>query len=203
LERKGYVVAEGEIYTLGLRFLNYGEHVKRSQPLYDVANLSIEELAAETGKGVFCMVEQHDLETVICVGEGSQSVQTDIRVGTHSYMHCSSAGKAILAHLPDDRVAEIIDQWGLRQFTDQTITDRSQLLNDLQAGRERGFFFNREEYREDVTSIGAPVLNDDTVYGAIAISGPAMSLQGDLLDTELPDQLLTTVNMVEVNMSFS
>lgn len=203
LEQKGYVAVEGGIYDLGLRFLNFGEHVKRSQPLYEVAKPSVTDLATETDKRVFCMVEQHGLSTVICVGEGSQSVQTDIRVGTHSYMHCSSAGKAILAHLPEDRVDEIVDQWGLPQFTDQSITNRDRLLNDLRAGRERGVFFNREEYRKGVTSIGAPVLGDDTVYGAIAISGPAMSLQDDLLETELPNQLLTTTNRIEVNMTFS
>jgi DNA-binding IclR family transcriptional regulator len=201
LERSGFVVSEDGQYELGLRFLNFGEYVKRSQPLYEIAEPAVEELAAETGERVFCMVEQHGLATLICVGEGSRSVQTDIRVGTHSYMHCSSAGKAILAYLPDDRVMEIIDRWGLKQFTENTITDRERLFENLQEGHERGFFINQQEYRKGVTSIGAPLCGD-RVYGAITISGPSMRLEGDWHERELPNHLLSTANAIEIDMSF-
>jgi DNA-binding IclR family transcriptional regulator len=203
LEQSGFVVSEEGQYDLGLRFLNFGEYVKRSQLLYEVAEPTVEELTAETGERVFCMVEQHGLATVICADEGSRSVQTDIKVGTHSYMHCSSAGKAILAHLPDDRVTEILDRWGLKRFTEYTITDRERLIEDLQEGHERGFFINHQEYRKGVTSIGTPILDDkDRVYGAISISGPAMRLEGDWHDRELPNHLLSTANAIEVEMTF-
>lgn len=201
LERSGFVVSKEGQYELGLRFLNFGEYVKRSQPLHEVVEPAVEELAAETGERVFCMVEQHGLATVISICGGSRSVQTDIRVGTHSYMHCSSAGKAILAHLPDDRVIEIIDRWGLKRFTENTITDRERLFENLRDGQERGFFTNQQEYRMGVTSIGAPIL-DDSVYGAISISGPSMRLEGDWHDRELPNHLLSTANAIEIDMSF-
>lgn len=202
LAQDGFVISNDGHYKLGLRFLNFGEYVKRSQPLYAVAQPAVEELATETGERVFCMVEQHGLATVICVGEGSRSVQTDIRVGTHSYMHCSSAGKAILAHLSEQRTERILDQWGVKQFTTQTITDRDRLHEALQAGRERGYFFSREEYRTGVTAIGVPIVHDDVVCGAISLSGPAMRLEGDWHERDLPNRLLSTANAIEVDLSF-
>lgn len=202
LAQSGFVVSNEGQYELGLRFLNFGEYVKRSQPLYEVAKPAVEELAAETEERVFCMVEQHGLATLLCVGEGSRSVQTDLRVGTHSYMHCSSAGKAILAHMPQSRVEEILDRWGLKQFTENTITNRDHLYEDLRKGRERGFFFNREEYRPGVTSIGVPILEDDEVRGSITLSGPAMRLEGDWHERELPNHLLSTANAIEVDLAF-
>ena len=203
LERKGYVVAEKGTYRLGLRFLHFGEYVKRSQPLYEAAKPAIEELSKETGEQVFCMVEQHGLATVICAGEGKRSIETDLSVGTHSYMHCSAAGKAIFAHLPDERVEEILDQWGLKRFTENTITDRDRLRENLRVGRERGFFVNHEEYQRGVTAIGAPVLGEQEVYGAIVIIGPAMRLRGDWNEMELTNQLLAAANMTEISISFS
>ena len=203
LRNKGYVVAEDGTYRLGLRFLNFGEYVKRSEPLYEAAHPIIEELARETEERVFCMVEQQGLATVICAATGERSVRMDTRVGTHSYMHCSAAGKAILAHLPDERVDEIVDRWGLQRFTDQTVTDRDRLREHLEAGRERGFFVNREEYQRGVTAIGAPVLGEDRVLGAISIVGPAMRLRGDWSETDLPDHLLSAANRTEIDMSFS
>lgn len=202
LAQNGFVVSEEGRYKLGLRFLNFGEYVKRSQPLYTVSQPVVEELAKETGERVFCMVEQHGLATALCVAAGDRSVQTDIRVGTHSYMHCSSSGKAILAHLPTHRVEEILGQWGLKRFTENTITDRERLYEDLQDGREQGYFFNREEYRTGVTAIGVPILNSEEVRGAISLSGPAMRLEGDWHQRELPNRLLSAANAIEVDLSF-
>lgn len=202
LAQSGFVVSVDGRYELGLRFLNFGEYVKRAQPLYEIATPAVEELATETGERVFCMVEQHGLATLLCVGEGSRSVQTDLRVGTHSYMHCSSAGKAILAHTSPGRVEEILDRWGLKGFTKHTITDRDRLFEDLQKGRERGFFINREEYRTGVTSIGVPILEDNEVRGSISLSGPAMRLEGDWHERELPNRLLSTANAIEVDLTF-
>lgn len=202
LAQNGFVVSEAGQYELGLRFVNFGEYVKRSQPLYAVALPIVEELAEETGERVFCMVEQHGLATALCVAAGSRSVQTNIRVGTHSYMHCSSSGKAILAHLPQQRVEEIIGQWGLKRFTNNTITDRDRLYEELREGRERGYFFNREEYRTGVTAIGVPILNGEEVRGAISLSGPAMRLEGDWHERELPNRLLSAANAIEVDLSF-
>jgi DNA-binding IclR family transcriptional regulator len=118
-------------------------------------------------------------------------------------MHCSAAGKAILAYLSDERVEAILDQWGLKRFTESTITDRDRLYEDLQAGREQGYLFNREEYQRGVTAIGAPVLGEEEVHGAIVIIGPAMRLQGNWSEQELPNQLLAAANMAEISVSFS
>ncbi|UPM44268.1 IclR family transcriptional regulator [Halocatena salina] len=202
LAQNGFVVSEDGQYELGLRFVNFGEYVKRSQPLYAVTRPVVEEVAEKTGERVFCMVEQHGLATALCIAAGDRSVQTDIRVGTHSYMHCSSSGKAILAHLPHSRIEEILDRWGLKRFTENTITDRERLYDELSDGRDRGYFFNREEYRTGVTAIGVPIVDGGDVRGAISLSGPAMRLEGDWHERELPNRLLSAANAIEVDLSF-
>lgn len=50
LERSGFVISKEGQYELGLRFLNFGEYVKRSQPLHEVVEPAVEELAAETDR---------------------------------------------------------------------------------------------------------------------------------------------------------
>lgn len=201
LERDGFVVAEDGIYQLGLRFLNLGESVKRRQPLYEAADPVIAELAAETGEQAFCMVEQHGLATVICASAGERAVNTNVRVGTHTFMHASSAGKAILAHLPDERVAEILDRWELRRFTENTITDRETLFAQLEEGRESGYFVSHEEYRHGVATIGAPVLGEDRVFGSVTIFGPATRIANSRSDTNLQDEVRAAANQIGVNVT--
>jgi DNA-binding IclR family transcriptional regulator len=204
LHRKGYVVKDGSTYSLSLRFLTFGEHAKHAQPLYDVAKPAIEDLAEETSERVLCMVEQHGLGIVLCAGEHETSLETNVTVGTNSYLHCSAAGKAMLAHMSEERINEILDRWGLERFTEHTITDREQLFAELDTVRDRGVAFNREEYLMGVNSVGAAITDDDErAIGAVAVSGAAKRLDGDRLTEAVPRELLGTLNVIEVNMLFS
>lgn len=201
LEKKGFVVSNADGYELGLRFLNFGEYVKRSQPLYESGEPVIAELAAETEEMAFCMVEQHGLATAICATAGKRAVGTNVRIGTHTYMHASSSGKAILAHLPESRVEEILDRWGLPEFTENTITDRETLFDQLERYREEGVFFSHEEYRRGIATLASPILKDEEVLGSVTVYGPATRIEDHTSSTDLQRQVRTAANQIEVNIS--
>lgn len=204
LREKGYVVqAEGE-YRLSLRFLTYGEHVKTAEPLYEVASDPVGNLAERTGERVFCATHQNGLATVLCVSEGARSLHSDITVGTHVYMHASAIGKAMLAHMPTERVEAIIEEWGLPGFTEDTITTREGLFAEIEQVRESGVAVNSGEFRPGVHVVAAPVVPEaGSVAGAIALSGPEQRLHSEWSEEELHDHLLAAANTVEVNFSFA
>ena len=203
LYRKGYIVKNDTTYSLSLRFLTFGEHAKHAQPLYTVAKPAIDELAEETGERVGCMVEQHGLGVFLCAGESNSSLDTNITVGTNSYLHCSAAGKAMMAHMTEERINEILNRWGLKRFTKNTITDREELFAELDAVRERGVAFNCEEYLTGVNSVGGAIINDGQTIGAVAVSGAAKQLDDDRLTETVPQKLLGTLNVINVNMNLS
>lgn len=204
LRSKGYVVQEGDEYRLSLRFLSFGEHVKRAQPLYDAAERPVADLAKRTGERVLCSTEQHGLGTVVRACDGERSVTSSIDVGTPTYLHCSAGGKAMLAHFDAEKIERIVDDWGLPAFTDETITDWEALVAELEAIREEGVAYNRGEYLPGISAVGAPVLgNDGTVYGAVTVAGPQHRLESEWDDDELHDQLLSAANTIEVNLLFT
>lgn len=204
LRSKGYVVQEGDEYRLSLRFLSFGEHVKHAEPLYAASDAPIDDLADRTGERVLCSTHQNGLGTIINVSEGTRSFTSDIDVGTHTYLHSSAGGKAILAHLPEQRVEEIIAKWGLPAFSEETITDRDALFAEFEAIREEGVAYNRGEYLPGISAIGAPILdNDGTVYGAVSVAGPHHRLENEWTENDLRNQLLSTANTIEVNVMFS
>ena len=204
LESKGYVVRGDGEYRLGLRFLTFGEYVRRAEPLFDAGREPVDNLAERTGERVLCMTEQNGLGMVLHVGEGSRSLSGNVTVGTHVYHHCSAGGKAMMAHYPPERVDAIVERWGLPAFTDQTITDRETLLEELATVREEGIAFNREEYLRGVLAVGVPVFDDrDEVRGAVTIAGPVRRLYSEREPDALHDALLATANTVEVNLLVS
>ncbi|WP_265109841.1 IclR family transcriptional regulator [Halosolutus halophilus] len=204
LESRGLLVQEGDAYRISTWFLDYGVHVRNEHTLFPVVKPKVDELAAETDEKVWAVIEEHGVGVHIYGAEGRHSVKTHARIGQRTYLHQFAAGKAILAHLPDERIDEILDDYGLATQTARTITDRDELREELATIRDRGYAFNREESVVGVHAVGAPIRNQSgTAIGAISIAGPANRLRGDLLIEEFPDLLLGATNEVEINLAHS
>lgn len=204
LRSKGYVVQDGGEYRLSLRFLSFGEHVKRAEPLYEASAGPIADLAERTGERVLCSTEQNGLGIIVRACDGERSVTSSVEVGTPTYLHCSAAGKAMLANFDDRKVERIVDEWGLPAFTDETITDRETLAAELETVREEGIAYNCGEYLPGVTAVGAPIVaNDGTVYGAVTVAGPQHRLESEWESEQLRDHLLSAANTIEVNLLYA
>ena len=204
LESRGLLAREGDGYRISSWLLDYGIHARNRHPLYEVAKPKVDELADETDEKVWCVIEEHGVGVHIYGAQGRHSVKTHARIGQRTPLHQFAAGKAILAHLPDERVESILEEYGLEAQTDDTITEREALLEQLETVRERGYAFNREESVAGVHAVGAPVRDESgTAIGAISVAGPANRLRGELMTEELPDLLLGATNEVEINLAHS
>lgn len=101
-----------------------------------------------------------------------RAVRTFHQIGTTSPMHATATGRAVLAHLPQEDVAEVVTR-GLDSYSDSTITDPAQLQVDLDRIRREGYAVNRDEFRPEVCAVAAPVLAaDGNPIAAVAISMP-------------------------------
>ncbi|SFB86078.1 transcriptional regulator, IclR family [Halobiforma haloterrestris] len=198
-----YVSRDGDRYQLGLRFTRLGRAARTRDPAYEMTQSHVQELAEETGERAQFVVEDHGLGIYVHVETGSRAVRAGFGVGRQIHLHSSSAGKAILANYPRERVDEIIDRWGLPALTDHTITDREELYDELEAVRERGVAFNRKEHVDGINGTAVPVRRDGDVLGALAVAGPSHRLTGDQFEQEVPDMMLAAANELELNVTYA
>lgn len=204
LQAHDYVVKEDDEYHLGLRLLGLGEYVRERNPVYGMARPVVDQLAEATEERALFMTEEHGRAVYLYRGVGAHAVRTNSTTGTRRYLHTIAGGKAMLAHLPEERVDEIVDRWGLPAETENTITDREELAAELERVRERGVAFNREECIEGLQAVATPVLAPDgSVVGALSVSGPAHRMKGEWLETEIPDLLLGSANELELNLKYA
>lgn len=200
LEANELVTKRDGQYQLSLRFLALGEYVRNQIDIYSVVQEEIDRLAEETGEVAQFMIEEHGRGVYLHKSIGENAVQTASHVGTRNPLHCTALGKSILAHLPEDRVHEIVDRHGLPAKTPNTVTDRDELLDQLETVRERGLAFDREEVFKGLQCVAAPVLDQDGgVIGAISVTGPKSRMQGEYLESEVAEQVQHTSNVIEVN----
>ncbi|MDQ2051801.1 IclR family transcriptional regulator [Natronolimnohabitans sp. A-GB9] len=201
LEKHGYVVKDpdSKTYQLSLKFLDIGGQIRGEKDVYKVAEPKVEELAEASGELVHLVVEEDGKGVYLCRSKGERAVELDTYVGCRHHMHSTAFGKAILSHLPRERVDEIIDQHGLPRVTPQTITSRDELFEELERTRERGFAVDDEERLEGLRCIAAPIRFNSDVIGAISVSGPTTRIDDDWESNEFVDQLCRAVNVIELN----
>ncbi|MFB6131584.1 MAG: IclR family transcriptional regulator [Salinigranum sp.] len=198
-----YVVKDDGKYYLSVRFADIGESSRNRRTAYGMAAHKVEELATETNERCQFVVEEHGRGVYVYVATGNKAVLTGSHVGKRLYLHATSVGKSILAHLPQSRVDEILDRWGLPRRTEQTITDREVLLAELERIREEGVAFNREGNVEGLRSVGAPVFDGNgEVIGGLSVSGPTHRLKGSWYEREIPDLLLGAANELELKIKY-
>lgn len=200
LEEEEFVVRNGADYELGLRLLGLGGFVRSRHPLYQVAKSEVERLADQTGELANLMVEEYGQGVYLASRRGDQAVDLDIYPGLRRPLHAIGLGKAILAHLPTERVDEIVEREGLTAETPRTVTDREELEEQLALVRERGFAVDSEELIRGLRCVGAPILgSDDTVLGAISVSQPVNRMNNEQFMDELPDVVQSAANVIELH----
>ena len=205
LESERFVIKEGDEYHVGLGFLDLGTYAKFRKKGYRLCTRKVSEIAEETGERAQFVVEEHGLGIYLDTeASDANAVMIDRRDGVHRHLHSTAAGKAILAEFPSGRVDAILSHHGLPSETRRTITERSELHEELEDVRERGIAFNDEESVEGLRAVGVPVFGPDgMILGAFSVSGPSNRLKGDLFREEIPDLLLGHTNEIELNLRYS
>lgn len=201
LEYNQLVVNEGDQYQLSFKFTSYGEYVKQQHDLYEVAPIEVDRLSEETGELANLLVEQHGLGVYLYRARPERGILTKAPIGGRRPLHCTGVGKAVLAYLPDDRVGEIIGMHGLEQMTNKTITDKAELLEEIETIRDQGYAIDDEEIQRGLRCVGAPILTDSgEVLGGISVTGPIGRLKGDTFREEIPEKVMSAANVIEVNV---
>jgi DNA-binding IclR family transcriptional regulator len=105
------------------------------------------------------------------------------------HIHATSAGKALLAALDEQSLGTYLKSATLPSLTPHTITSKAALREELAAGNRRGWFLNREESLEGVTTLSARFTWTAAIY-IVTIAGPTSRLAPKLRQAA---DLLTSV----------
>lgn len=197
-----YVVKSGDEYRLGLRYLEMGGYTRYQREVYQAAKDELEDIAKETGEKTNLLVEEHGYGIYLYRSMGDEAIQVNMYEEQETYLHSTSLGKAILAHLPRDRVEEIIAERGMPPVTKHTITEFEELMKTLEEVRERGVAFDDEENIMGLRCVAAPILDEsDTVRGAISVSAPKSRLPTERFRKVIPESLKQTANIIELQLN--
>ncbi|MFB6309143.1 MAG: IclR family transcriptional regulator [Haloarculaceae archaeon] len=205
LKAHGFVEQVDDRYRLGMEFIPLSERVRNQTALYRAGKDEVDKLAHQYDAVAHLATEYNGKILILHETFGEDAVGKQIHVEKRdepqTHMHCTAAGKAILAHMPDERVESIIEAEGLPSYTSHTITDEEALYDELERIREQRYAVNNEEVVHGNKGIGAPVIHDNgDVAGAISISGPANNWRNSAIEDELVEAVIRSANNAEIEI---
>ncbi len=207
LAKLDFVRQTDGVYRLSYQFLLLGERVRHSSRLYQVGKSEVDTLAEELGYYAHLVTEANGYGVSLYQATGDDIVDYDYqttKLQRRDPLHVTASGKAILARLPPDRVAAVLNKQELERRTSNTITDPEELRATLQSIRERGFAYNDGEEVEGFRAVSAPVVDQhDMVLGAVSVSAPTSSLDDTVFTDKVPKAVTRAANIIEVKINMS
>ena len=191
-----------KVYRLGPALITLGAHAVQQWDLRSVSRPYLQQLARATNETVFLSVLYKDAAICLDTLDSDRSARFLVGVGRKMEFHAAAAAKAILAFLPDDEIARIVDRESLRPLTSQTITEADQLIAHLKQVRQRGYAFCDGEAEVGVRAIAAPIIQGGhQAIGSVGIVAPAERLDEEARERMLP-LLRESVRQISEDMGY-
>jgi DNA-binding IclR family transcriptional regulator len=161
--------ATGGGYRIGMRTWEIGARADPATSMYQVVVPFMQDLYEVTHENVQLAILDHHDALYIEKIYGSRSARIRNSRGGRLPLHCTGAGKLLLAHAPPELVDELIRE-GLKAYTPHTITTPDRLHRTLSDIRRTGIAYQREEMDLGLMSVAAPILDaSGTLVSALSV----------------------------------
>jgi DNA-binding IclR family transcriptional regulator len=175
LEKCGLVEKDektGE-YSLGMAAFEIGNTCLRQMDFIQASKPVMAELAAKVQETVHLAVLSGTEIVYVDKVDSPRALGVMSKIGQRGPLHSTALGKLLLAFQPEGELSRMMRQIKLKSFTANTISSKTELMDELRKIRRKGYAFDFKESEQDVECIAAPIRDHlgDTV-AALSISGP-------------------------------
>jgi len=182
MQQRGFVqqCPQTRKYRLGVRLWELGVLFREQFQLNDAVQTLLQATANGTGETVY--LNMLDAEQAVCVqiAEGPESVKLTIRLGERTPLHLGSRGRAMLAHLPPERRAALLDAVVDGWSPAEAALRRRALEDGLITICRDGYCVSRGERLTDVVGISVPLFDrTDRVFASVTVGGPSARMTED------------------------
>ncbi len=188
LGARGYVHRNKDTRRYGLGLKSLSMAITARERLGPLARPFLEELAEVSRETAnLAILEQNSVMYVEQVSPPARMLRIFTEPGNRVPLHSCGTGKVLLAYQPPRLLEFVIGRAGLPRYTASTITEPSQLWEELRMVRRQGYAIDYGEQEDGVRCLAAPVFGSDgEIFASISLSGPASRLESRRVEELVP-----------------
>ncbi len=201
---RGYARQNAETgrYALGAGALHLAEAYLGQMDLRRLARPVLERLSRGSDETASLVILDGREALYLDKVESPRSLRIFSRIGHRAPLHCTAAGKVLLAYRTKAEVEALLGKGPLEALTRHTITSPSQLRRELEKARLQGYARDQEECEDETRCLAVPVRNArGGVEAALSVSAPAVRLTLRRQETLIP-LLLKSGREVSAQLGF-
>jgi IclR family transcriptional regulator, KDG regulon repressor len=156
---------------LGIELYNLGNLVEANSHLLSIAKRHMQQLNDQTGEAITLNIIYQKKQKCIGYLPAQHELTTFPYISKDSPLYAGASAKTLLAYLPEETRNQLIHEFDLEPITENTITDKEELQNQLKTIREQGYAITIGERILGVYAISAPIKNRfDEVIASLTIT---------------------------------
>jgi IclR family transcriptional regulator, KDG regulon repressor len=166
---------ESRQYRLGWAFYSIAAR-SGNQRLLTAAGPVLRDLVAAVGESAYLTVLDGTQVLTLLAQESDRLVQAKEKVGTHSALHSTSSGRALLMDASLEELRALFPAERLEPTTAFAPASVSELLDRIAGARLRGYAAVRDELEIGLFGLAVPVRVGGRIVAALNVSSPSYRL---------------------------
>ncbi len=191
LVHMGLAATDGKTFWLTTKVLNIGRSYLDSARLPRAISPFLQKLTEQLQESTnFSVLDGTEVVYVSRVN-ASRILSPSFEPGSRLPAHTSTAGRVLLAALPDEELRAWLDKAELVAYTHMSVTDKNQLYQELMNIRSQGYGVTENQFEVGLRGISVPVKSrSGAVIGALSVSmNIAASTTADAVTKCVPPML--------------
>jgi DNA-binding IclR family transcriptional regulator len=172
--KEGYLTVDlYKRYKLGPKLIQLGSAAMDSLDISAQGIPSLKKLMEEVQETVFMAVLANSELVYVAKIDSNRSIRTTAQPGQSKPLYCTGLGKVFLTFLPEHTQEKIINTIKFKKFTENTITSKESLKQQLKLYARMGYSIDDEENEEGLFCLAAPIFGvNHIIQAAISVAGP-------------------------------
>lgn len=190
-------------YKLGVSLFELGRIASQDLELRTVASPVLKKLSEEYNCAAHLAILD-ELDIIYLDKKANNNFfEFASKIGLRVPAHATALGKILLAYTDLDQLGHKLKGKELKKYTDHTITETSNLLDELKRCRQSGYAIDSEEISQGLMCIAAPVRNyKGVVEAAISLSKPTSQIT-DQSEEEMIESVVKAANQISYQLGYT
>ena len=197
-----YQSSNTELYRLSYKILYLYNCISNNIDMFKVSRPIIRKFADKVDATVHLATLDEKRSNIVYIDRiepmNSQKLFVmSSRVGKKAPCYCTAAGKMLLSQYSDDEIRDIMKGEEYKTYTDKTIKNIDEFLEEIHKVRKQGYALDENEYDHGIICISIPIYNSN---GKIDF---AMSVTDLILYTKVEELINLKDQLDEVSRKVS
>lgn len=189
-----YQSSNTELYRLSYKILYLYNCISNNIDMFKVSRPIIRKFADKVDATVHLATLDEKRSNIVYIDRiepmnSQKPFVMSSRVGKKAPCYCTAAGKMLLSQYSDDEIRDIMKGEEYKTYTDKTIKNIDEFLEEIHKVRKQGYALDENEYDHGIICISIPIYNSNVkIDFAMSVTGLILYTKAEEL-INLKDQL--------------